>query len=101
MILKIIGYAFALVGIYVTLNNKISKLELLAQTDKEDIERLNTIVSSQVKTISVLEPQVNTNTQNIAKIDNLIQNELKEIKDMLIQLRIENAIAKAKEKTND
>ena len=57
-----------LIGVYINLNTKITKLEA----------------------------QVEHNRKTIEKMDNIIYNELKEIKDMLSEMKTELAVQKTK-----
>jgi cob(I)alamin adenosyltransferase len=57
----------AIVSVYINLNTKITKLE----------------------------SQVETNRQNIDKLDNIIHSDLKEIKEMLYELKTDLAVHKA------
>jgi wobble nucleotide-excising tRNase len=45
--------------------------------------------------ITKLESQAETNRQNISKLDNIISKELKEIKDLIIEMKIELAVQKS------
>ncbi len=62
LLLQLVGYAAGLVGVYVKLNTKITKLE--AQSAQNET------------------------------MNNELRHELKEIKELIIQLRIDTAISK-------